>query len=282
MTSVAVLGSLTRDVIIIQRRNARINQLGGGVYYTSLALASLGVSVVAMPLLAKKDEELLTALQHPRIKILPQWTSETTCYQNTYPGDSLDICEKKILAMAASFQPTKDLFNGVKNCEALHLAPLSSNEFAPSSFEKLRKNYAHLLSIDGQGFTRGPSINVQALLKGNVDIIKVDDEESRFLTNQDNEGKAAQTFASWGIREVIITKASRGSILLCEGKLREINPYPPKKLVDATGCGDAYIAGYLKKRLSKCSSIHSADFASKIAAKNLECQGALLEDLTTL
>ena len=51
--------------------------------------------------------------------------------------------------------------------------------------------------------------------------------------------------------------------------------------VDTTGCGDAYMAGYLVGRLSKHSPEKSALFASKVAAKNLEFRGAIKVDLSS-
>ena len=265
MTTIAVLGSITRDRILITKKNLDFSQPGGAVYYASRTLASLGVNVIAIPLLAKQDEALLRALQHPKIQILPQWTCVTTCYQNTYPADSLDICEKKILSMTSDFSISKNLFEAVRSCGAIHLAPLSSQECHVDLFKTLRKNYSGIISIDGQGFTRGPQLNVQTLLTGNIDIIKVDEEESAALG----------CLVRWGIPEVLITKASRGSTVFFEGRAHEVRAYPAQKIVDATGCGDAYMAGYLKQRLVGADPVKAADFAARIGAKNLECKGAL-------
>lgn len=279
MKTVVVIGSLTKDRIIINKSGADFNQTGGGVYYSSHALACLGVEVLACPLLAKRDEELLRALQHPRIKIFPQWTEETTSYQNTYPYDSLDRCEKKCLAYANHFKPNKDLLAMLQSSDAIHLVPLSSEEFELDCYRELRKNFCKWISLDGQGFTQGPLLDVKNAVRGNCDILKNDEAETLFITKTKGENEALMELASWGILEILITKASRGSVLFYQGKAESIPPHQPEKIVDATGCGDAYLAGYLKKRLDGATPLVAAQFASFLGAKNIEVQGALSVDL---
>ena len=126
MVRIAVIGSITRDRIIIKSQNRDFNQPGGGVYYCSHALVSLGAEVFAFPLLAKKDDDLLEALNRPGIQVFPQWTEETTCYQNRYFGNTLDQCEKKCLSQAKNFYPSEDFWKKIQNCDAIHLVPLYS------------------------------------------------------------------------------------------------------------------------------------------------------------
>ncbi len=92
---IAVIGSVSRDKIIIKSRGEEYEQVGGGVYYCSHALASLGVEVIAVPILSKQDAALLFELRDKNINIIPQWSHETTAYVNTYPEESLDKCEKE-------------------------------------------------------------------------------------------------------------------------------------------------------------------------------------------
>jgi adenosine kinase len=44
---------------------------------------------------------------------------------------------------------------------------------------------------------------------------------------------------------VVVTRGERGSMLLCGGDRQEIPAVVPGKVVDPTGCGDAYRAGFL-------------------------------------
>ena len=66
-----VLGSITKDRIVIERTNDEFHQVGGTVYYSSLTLAHLGASVISIPLLAEKDAHLLKTLTHKNIRCFP-------------------------------------------------------------------------------------------------------------------------------------------------------------------------------------------------------------------
>ena len=278
---VAVLGSLTRDYIVISNRNERYTQAGGGAYYSSSALASLGVDVCCFPLLSQKDKELLVELEHPKIKIIPQWTAETTVYRNIYHTNSLDDCNKEILSRARDYKIDKETLEVIRACDAVHLVPLSSDEFSINTYHELRKRYNKLVGLDGQGFTKFQIDNLGSALTGNIDILKLDDMEILQITSSKEELAAVDKLKSWGVSEILVTKASQGSVIYVGKDSYVILPAPALKIVDTTGCGDAYMAGYLVGRLSKHSPEKSALFASKVAAKNLEFRGAIKVDLSS-
>lgn len=60
--------------------------------------------------------------------------------------------------------------------------------------------------------------------------------------------EAALKLANWGVKEVLLTLGSMGSVIYADGEFHEIPAYPPTEIVDATGCGDTYMAGYLYMR----------------------------------
>jgi len=84
---------------------------------------------------------------------------------------------------------------------------------------------------------------------------------------------AAEQLAAWGVKEVLITLGSLGSLIYAEGKLHRIPAYPPKDVVDATGCGDTYAAGYLYKRNQGASFYESGCFAAAMSTLKLEQSG---------
>lgn len=272
---IAVIGSITRDRIIVTSRNEEYSQTGGGVYYASLALANVGTKVVAIPLLSKNDSGLLDPLDHQDIKVVPQWTNDTTAYQNTYSGGSLDICDKRVLSKVSGYYPGKELFDVLSTCDAVHLTPLSAEEFDVRLFPELRRRFSRTISLDGQGFTKGDVADLRTVLVDNIDVIKLDETEATQVTGQNDEDSAIRTLAGWGISQILITKASRGSILYFNGDTHFIPAYEPDNIIDPTGCGDTYIAGYLAKLVAGAEPLDAAYFASRLAAKKLEYKGAL-------
>lgn len=274
-TSIAVIGSTTKDRIIIENQGKDYSQAGGGVYYSSRALASLGVDVIAIPLLAQADAALLAALTHSKITVHPIWTSETTTYFMRFPHETMDICEKKLLATATGVAWSTAIADTLNGVAAVHVSPLSPTEFEPAFYKSLRQNFKGLIILDGQGFVRGTLPDVENFLPGTIDILKCDDTEILQLTQCSTEAAAVQKTLSWGISEILVTRASRGSTVYTKNEAHQIPVTTAAKIIDTTGCGDAYIAGYLHQRVQGLTSIESAQFASQIAAKNCEHQGAL-------
>ena len=84
---------------------------------------------------------------------------------------------------------------------------------------------------------------------------------------------AAKCLAEWGVKEVCVTLGSEGSIILAEGKFYDIPAYEPKEIVDATGCGDTYSAGYLWCRAQGMGFEESGKFAAAMCTLKLEHSG---------
>lgn len=59
----------------------------------------------------------------------------------------------------------------------------------------------------------------------------------------------------FGMREIIISKGSKGAIYACEDDLF-IYPTIPVNVKDTVGSGDSFLAGFLSKRLQKDTSAH--------------------------
>lgn len=272
---ITVIGSTTKDRIIIEKQGKDYSQSGGGVYYSSMTLVALGVDVIAIPLLAKEDASMLDALTHPKIALHPIWTAETTTYVMRFPHVTMDICEKQLLATATGITWSNTVADTISTSAAIHVSPLSPNEFDPFFYKNLRSHFKGLISLDGQGFVRGELPNIEAFIPGTIDILKCDDTEILQLTRCPTEEAAIKTALSWGISEILVTRASRGSTIYSKTSAHHIPATPPSKIIDATGCGDSYIAGYLHQRTLEKSPLDAAHFASQVAAKNIEHQGAL-------
>lgn len=93
------------------------------------------------------------------------------------------------------------------------------------------------------------------------------------LTGQTDIKQAAQQLAEWGVKEVLITLGSLGSIIYAEGTFYKIPAYPPKDIVDATGCGDTYDTGYLYMRNKGTSYEEAGCFAAAMLTLKLGASG---------
>ena len=169
----------------------------------------------------------------------------------------------------------------LKNITAhiFHLGSLLADDFSLDVVKYLSTK--GILAVDAQGYlreVRGEKVypvdwteKVEALKY--IDILKVNEHEMEVLTGQGEVRQAALQLAEWGVKEVLVTLGSLGSVIYAEGKFYKIPAYPPKEIVDATGCGDTYATGYLYMRNKGASYEEAGCFAAAMSTLKLEASG---------
>ena len=137
------------------------------------------------------------------------------------------------------------------------------------------------ISIDAQGYlreVRGEDVfPIDWADKRDIlaytDILKVNEHEMEVITGCPEPHDAARQLAIWGVKEAVVTLGSYGSLILVDGHFYEIPAYAPHEIVDATGCGDTYSAGYLYCRSQGESITEAGKFAAAMCTLKLEHSG---------
>ena len=78
---------------------------------------------------------------------------------------------------------------------------------------------------------------------GRVDLITINDEEARQLSEEYSLVKAAEKIHAMGPKYVIIKKGEHGAMLFGEGKVFITPAFPINHVVDPTGAGDSFAGG---------------------------------------
>jgi sugar/nucleoside kinase (ribokinase family) len=278
MFDVCVIGHVTKDVI---KANGKIRREipGGTAYYTSMTLRSLGLDVAVITKVAQQDQDyLLNELKGSGITVFCQTSDQTTTFENMYLAEDMDVRVQRVTAIAPPFSPSDMPSISAAIC---HVGPLTSADVSLELLKALSPK-ANLISLDVQGLVRRV-INGEVMETdwqdkteglGYVDILKANEHEARILSGEDDVEKAVVGLSSFGPKEIIITRAGRGSVIFARGTITKIPPVPPRKVVDATGCGDTYVAGYLYQRLLARDIATAGRFAAMIATAKLERFGA--------
>jgi sugar/nucleoside kinase (ribokinase family) len=255
---------------------------GGTVRYSASALKSLGLNVGAFTRVASDDDPLL--LRDLReagvhVRALPSETS--TVFENSYEGPELAVRKQRVGGIAAPFHPDDVL--GVR-ARIIQLGPLTSGEMSPAFIDAVAATGAKV-GLDIQGYTRqiiaGAVHQVRAeglsALLRNVAFIKADDNEARVVTGETDVNEAARHLQRLTDgAEILITFADRGSLVLdAEGVFHRVPAFPPAggRVIDATGCGDTYFAGYLYRRLGGGGPKDAGRFAAALSSLKLEDYG---------
>ena len=272
---ICCIGHITRDHIVTPRHDAY--SAGGTAYYVAWALQALPRDV---------DFHLVTAVSGevmPEVERLRQAGISVTAYnsptnvffENRY-GENMDNRTQRVLAKSAPFTIGQLLSTEAR---LYHLGTLLADDFAPEVVEYLAAKGD--VSIDVQGYLRrvdGEQVvscewGDKLRLLRHTAILKVNEWECQTLTGLNVPFAAAEQIHDWGVREVIVTLGGGGSVVFADGRFYETPAFPPRQLVDATGCGDTYSAGYLYCRARGMDYTESSRFAAAMCTLKLEHTG---------
>ena len=273
---VCVVGHITRDIVRVGQ-TTRMSP-GGTAYYTATALRRLGLNVAVVTKGARNDREFLVReLREDTVAVFWKEAKATSAFENTYGEDDLGTRVQTIKAMGTPFS-AKDV-EGI-SASAVHLGPLVNMDM-PLQVLKQAATKAKIVSLDVQGLVR-PACLGRVTQQGWPDketwlecvhILKADETEAFILSGEKDVKRAAAALAALGAREVIITLASRGSLVYANSILYNIPAWPSTKVVDPTGCGDTYMAGYLYERLRGTSAEMAGRFGAAMATLKLQARG---------
>lgn len=82
------------------------------------------------------------------------------------------------------------------------------------------------------------------LLENDIDIVFANEEEAKALFGVHEFDEALQQFATWG-GIAAITRSEKGCVIVGEGQIHVVDALPVAKVVDTTGAGDQFAAGFL-------------------------------------
>lgn len=275
MKDICCIGHITKDKIITPRQT--VYMAGGTSFYFSYAFSHLPQNV-SFQLVTKLGEGEMKSVEDMRqagidVQVYP--SSHTVYFENKY-GENQNDRTQRVLERADPF--TVDEMREV-NAGVYHLGSLLSDDFSTEVVKYLSTKGR--ISIDAQGYlreVRGEKVYPidwaeKREILAHTDIIKVNEHEMEVITGFTDPRAAAKCLAEWGVKEVCVTLGSEGSIILAEGKFYDIPAYEPKEIVDATGCGDTYSAGYLWCRAQGMGFEESGKFAAAMCTLKLEHSG---------
>ena len=275
MKDICCIGHITKDKIITPRQT--VYMAGGTSFYFSYAFSHLPQNV-SFQLVTKLGEGEMKSVEDMRqagidVQVYP--SSHTVYFENKY-GENQNDRTQRVLERAEPF--TVDEMCEV-NAGVYHLGSLLSDDFSTEVVKYLSTKGR--ISIDAQGYlreVRGEKVYPidwaeKREILAHTDIIKVNENEMEVITGFTDPRAAAKCLAEWGVKEVCVTLGSEGSIILAEGKFYDIPAYEPKEIVDATGCGDTYSAGYLWCRAQGMGFEESGKFAAAMCTLKLEHSG---------
>ncbi len=268
------IGHITLDKVITPVNT--VHMPGGTSFYVSHALKRFDDIDYALVTAVGASEQRVT----DKMKMLGIHTTvfpstHSVCFENIY-GNNPDDRVQRVLAKADPF--TVEQLSDV-DAKIFHVGALLADDFSLDTIKHLAGKGR--VSVDAQGYLREVrDTHVHAIdwkdkreaLK-HIYFLKANEHEMEVLTNYQNPVDAAKKLYEWGVKEVLLTFGSMGSLIYDGQNFYRIPAYVPHEVLDATGCGDTYMAGYLYRRAKGDSIDEAGNFAAALSTLKIGRSG---------
>ena len=241
MKDICCIGHVTKDKIVTPNRT--VYMAGGTSFYFAYAINQLpkDVSFSLITAMDPTETEPVEKMRKAGIDVTLNPSRNTVFFENIYEEDQ-NKRKQRVLAKADPFT--------VEQLEKVgYLREVRDEKVYPIDWKDKLDVLKHTY------------------------YLKVNETEMETITGLKEPREAAKLIHSWGVTEVIITLGSEGSLIYVDDTFYEIPAYPPHEVVDATGCGDTYSAGYLYKRLQGATPTEAGKFAAAMCTIKLEHNG---------
>ncbi len=274
MTDICCIGHITLDKVITPRFEAHMP--GGTAFYFAKALKNFnhdGFKLVTS--LGDTEMDVVEELRADGIDVDVIPSRKSVYFENKY-GEDMNNRTQRVLAKADPF--TEENLKDVDS-KIYHLGTLLADDFDLDVIKALAGK--GIVSVDVQGYLRKvvgeDVVHVDYDKKREampyISILKANEKEMEVLTGTSDPHEAARILSDWGCKEVLLTLGDKGSLIYTGGEFYNIPALPPTDLVDATGCGDTYMAGYLYKRSRGASYQEAGTFAAAMCTLKLAKKG---------
>lgn len=250
----------------------------GGIFYSALTLRYLAEQeddIFLCTSMRKKDEHLFN-------DIYKMVNTENVHYVDNIPVVSLTIYDDKerdetYSSLAQNLVlPKQNLnqFNGIL------INMITGFDIKLKQLEEVRKKFKGLIYFDVHTLSRGVSSDMRRNFRTipdfnswakNIDILQVNEEEIRTISEAANEFEIVREMFSYGIKILIVTKDMLGArvyfIENSETKSVFVSALKVKSL-NKIGCGDVFGAVFFYNYIRKadiCDSLMAANFAAGIS-----------------
>jgi len=250
--------------------------IGGMSTNTIKILSILGISAGYYGVIGKNDEGNFWLKNINRINVskIIQKGKMSICYCILTDGGRKRLFLSKMNPRDTEFLKNID-YNFLNKTKYIHITPFFTQNLSKIfiELEKIVKN----LSLPIISFTPGTTyINlgfkkILPVIK-KTDILFLNSNEMRLLTGR-NEKAGSNFLLKYKPKIVVCTMGEKGALITSKNDQFYIKAKKIKKVIDTTGAGDAFAAGFLYGLIKNKSLKWSANFANKIASQSVTDYG---------
>lgn len=290
-TRIAFVGTINRDTIFTAD-GERIESYGG-LLYSVLPLAYIAPRETScFPICNVGQDVSGTVLglleNRPGLRLEGvQVVSE----QNTHCMIRYDRAGNKEETLLGGVPPlTHERFEPFLRCDALCVNFITGLELSLDTLRSVRRSTNALMAMDLHSLTLGMDAHRRRFFRvpdrweewfAQMDIVQMNEREAGLLVGAESiDDDALRAFGvhvlSLGPSVLLITLGKRGSMTAyIDGDIRfhRSPARAPGPVLDQTGCGDAFLAGFIVAYLRTQDPIQASHFANRVAGANCCLQG---------
>ena len=244
-----MVGHFAKDELIVDGVGEIAS--GGGVYYGSMVLQSMGLKTAVATRLHPDDFPRLDELTRAGVEVHATPAPQTSGIANYYRSQDMERRVTRLIGFAGKMQISEipDL-----PVQVIMVAGIIAGEIDLPTLKILAGRAP--VALDVQGFVRVPEgddlvfkpwLEMEEGLQY-VTYLKVDRAEAEHLTGQTDLHAAVRRLSAYGPKEILLTQSS-GVLVYAGGQFYRA-PFTPRSLAGRTGRGDTCFSSYIGKRLS--------------------------------
>jgi sugar/nucleoside kinase (ribokinase family) len=248
-------------LVSLDRVDGGLPRLGGAPVYAARTLRLLGNPTIVATKLADEDRPRLAALGVP---VQAHTAERTIGFRIENRGD------RRAMAIDELGEPWRPeeargwLGAALADADWVHAGALTRDDFPAATLAALARG--RVLSLDGQALVRRAAVGDLVLdaaydpeVLRHVDVLKLAADELDTLGLELTE----RSLRSLGVREVVVTLGSTGSVVYADGHAEHV-PTIPLEAVDPTGAGDSWTTAYLVYRRQRHAPTSAARLANGV------------------
>ena len=255
---------------------------GGSVANSIVGMSQLGdeVSFIGKVNNDELGQKYIEGLKRENVKYFYQTKKEKvptgTCLILITPDSERTMCT--FLGIAGQINDHDINDDAVKKAEITFLEGYLWDEGEPTkAFEKaLALANKSAMSLSDPFCVDRHKASFLSLVKNKLDIIFANEKEAMSLIDAKDFNEVI-TFAKGLKKLVVVTRSEKGSIAIFKDEIIEAEAKSNLKIVDLTGAGDLFAAGFLHGLSNKKSYNESLSLGTQMASKIIQKIGARLD-----
>ena len=170
--------------------------------------------------------------------------------------------------------PHIDEFAPIVSFASMFVSPLLDIPAMIRLFKKI-KSSGKILAADATRAKNNETLNDLAELLSHVDYFFPNETELATLTGNNDIYKNISALLDCGLKCAVVKRGGKGCIIAKKNQLIDIPAYRVEKVIDTTGAGDSFAAGFLWALSENLSLENCGRFACAVASCSVEQVGAV-------